>query len=119
MSYATWPDTLPRCLILNGLSFDEPDVTVRDENDVGPDTVRLRYTAASQPFSGTMYMTSSQLATFRSFFRTTLRRGTLPFYWIDPTDGSTGVFRFKPATFRGESQVGLWRISCTIEKLPI
>lgn len=118
MSYAVWPATLPDRFLLDGLSFEEPDVTIRDEMDIGPAKVRARYTAAAEPFSGKLLMTGAQLDTFRLFYRSTLRRGALPFVWVSPVDGNQGVYRFLGG-FQGVPLDGLWQISFRVEKLPV
>lgn len=118
MSYATWPSTLPSMFMLEGLSGEEPDVNLRQETDIGPAIIRPRYTAASEPISGQILCTTAQKATFTAFYRTTLRRGSLPFVWVDPSDQSSGVFRFKGG-FTWQSWNGHWLISFQVEKLPL
>jgi len=52
--------------------------------DAGPAKVRRRFTAGVTPVAGTMIMTAAQLATFETFFNTTLLGGTLRFSWTKP-----------------------------------
>lgn len=119
MSYETWPESLPPSFMLDGLSGEEPDVTIREDMDVGPTKVRPRYTAASEPISGQILLQDeTQLATLRSFYRTTLIRGSLPFNWIDPRDGLPGVFRFVGG-YSWENWEGRWLVSFQAEKLPV
>ena len=117
MSYARWPAGLPAMFTINGLSGEEPDVTIREDTDIGPAKVRPRYTAASEPISGQLIVTKAQLDAFRSFFRSTLYRGSLPFVWLDPRDGTTALFRFVKS-FSWSAWNGKWIVAFTVEKLP-
>lgn len=118
MSYATWPEALPRLFMLDGLSFEEPDLVIRSETDAGPAKLRPRYTAGTEKISGSLTLSTDQIATLRGFFRLTLRRGTLPFVWTDPRDLSASLFRFV-GSFRGEPMDGWWRVSFTVERMPL
>lgn len=118
MSYAAWPDSLPKMFMLDGLSGEEPDVNLRQGVDIGPEMVRPRFTAAAVPITGQMLCTTEQKAVFTAFYRSTLRRGSLPFIWTDPSDETQGVFRFNGG-FTWSSWQGRWIISFQVEKLPI
>jgi len=90
---ANWPATLP------GMG---PETTVQDDEsrliqsmDSGPASVRNRFTAITQTIKTTMILTGTQLATFLTFFRTTLSHGTDSFTWTHPIDGSSKDMRFK------------------------
>jgi len=117
MSYASWPVGLPAMFTINGLSGEEPDVNIREDTDIGPAKVRPRYTAASEPMSGQLLLGVDQLASFRSFYRSTLYRGSLPFYWLDPRDASLALFRFVGA-FKWEAWNGMYVVTFQVEKLP-
>ena len=119
MSYAIWPATLPKTFMLDGLSGEEPDVNLRQEVDIGPAIVRPRFTAASEPMAGQILLDDfSKFTTFRDFYRISLQRGSLPFYWSDPRDLSVGVFRFMGG-YAWTPWEGRWLISFRAEKLPV
>jgi hypothetical protein len=42
-----------------------------------------------------MILTGAQLVIFNTFFRTTLKHGSLSFYWIHPFSEDTVTIRFK------------------------
>jgi len=117
MSYATWPVGLPAIFSINGLSGEEPDVTIRDDTDIGPAKVRPRYTAASEPVSGSILMTVDQFTIFQSFYRTTIYRGSLPFYWLDPRTAAAILVRFVGA-YKWQSWNGKIVVSFQMEIMP-
>ena len=47
-----------------------------------------------QPLSGSMILTSAQIAIFKTFFATTIEGGALPFTFADPLTGATLVVKF-------------------------
>lgn len=55
--------------------------------DVGPPKYRRRNTANGTVASVTYIMTDAQVATFLTFYQTTLVDGTLPFTWNHPISG--------------------------------
>jgi hypothetical protein len=63
--------------------------------DAGPASVRNRFTAITQTFKGSMVLTGSQLTTFNTFFRTTIKHGSLSFTWIHPQTDASATVRFK------------------------
>ena len=63
--------------------------------DSGPASVRNRFTAITQTVKGSIVLTGSQLATFNTFFRSTLKQGALSFTWIHPFTEESVEIRFK------------------------
>jgi hypothetical protein len=63
--------------------------------DAGPASVRNRFTAITQTVKGSMVLTGAQLATFNTFFRTTIKHGSFSFNWIHPFTEETVEIRFK------------------------
>ncbi len=94
----TWPATLPQKLSSDTSVQDDESRAVANM-DSGPASVRNRFTAITQTVKGSMVLTGSQLATFNTFFRTTLKHGSLSFYWIHPfTEGAVEIrFKSKPS----------------------
>jgi len=84
MSIPAWDNSLPQYLVAKGYGQSPPAVTIKSEMDAGPAKVRRRFTAGVSPVSGTMIMTAAQLATFDTFFNTTLLGGSLRFSWTKP-----------------------------------
>lgn len=91
-----WPGTFP--FIVNPEDFREAGPTgnvIRSPMERGTTKQRRRFTNASRPVEGsTSVMTTAQVALFETFFRTTLKDGTLPFTATNPRTGATETFKF-------------------------
>ena len=90
----TWPVTLPQRLSADTSVVDDESRAISDM-DSGPASVRNRFTAITQSVKGSMVLTGAQLAIFLTFFRTTLRHGSLSFGWIHPFTEEAVEIRFK------------------------
>ena len=84
MANPVWPSTLPQAPLAASLSMKRQDATVRFQPDVGDPIVRNRYTAKARTYTFNMIFSAAQLATFDTFFDTTLANGSLKFDWLDP-----------------------------------
>jgi hypothetical protein len=90
----TWPATLPQRLS-NDTSVKDDESRAITDMDSGPASVRKRFTAFTQTVKGSMILTGTQLQTFNTFFRTTIKQGSLSFNWIHPFTEETVAIRFK------------------------
>lgn len=98
MPNSVWPPSLPAFVLEEGFSESLADVVLETGMDVGPPKIRRRSTAASRPMKATVQMTAEQWGTFKTFFATTLKGGSLPFDWVDPLTQAATTYRFrKPA----------------------
>ena len=109
---ATWPAGLPQSFSAQGYSESLPDETIRTSMDVGPDKVRQRSTSAPRPVSGSMRMTTAQIATLETFYVTTTNGGTDVFTFPFRT-GSQNARFLKPP--RWTFIEGNWDVSLLIE----
>lgn len=89
MAIPAWDASLPQRLLVKSYSESPADVLLRTSMDFGPAKVRRRGTAGPRPVSGSIIVTAAELATFKTFFNTTLLGGSLRFSWVDPVDGTT------------------------------
>lgn len=64
--------------------------------DVGPPSTWRRSTLKSTKIQAAFFFTSAELATFRTFFETTLGDGALPFTWTNPVYGVSKRYMFDP-----------------------
>lgn len=63
--------------------------------DVGPPITNIRTNSALRPYNATLVFTGEQVASFRTWFRNTLRFGNKQFVWFLPRDENTAViFKF-------------------------
>lgn len=88
-----WPLTLPQRPLIQGFSRTPGPAVLRSAMEVGPEKVRQRTTAVADPMACTFRMTSAQLATFETFYKTTLGYGVERFDMPDPITGSTITVR--------------------------
>ena len=89
MSIPAWDASLPQRLLVKSYSESPADVLLRTSMDFGPAKVRRRGTAGPRPVSGSIIVTAAELATFKTFFNTTLLGGSLRFRWCDPIYGTS------------------------------
>ncbi len=91
----TWPGTLPTKVMQDGFAEGQPNAAIRTQMDSGPAKQRNRFTTLNLPFSGTFIMTSAQVDTFWTFYRTTLGNGAGSFDGLPHLrTGATVVHRF-------------------------
>ena len=89
-----WPGTLPQKQFL-GMTETDVDAVVRTPMDSGPPSRRNRFAANMRFVRAPIVLTGAQKQTFDTFFRTTLKNGSLEFDWEDPTTDATVSFAFR------------------------
>ena len=94
MALYAWPGDLPQFALEQGFSLKLSDNTRQTSMDSGPAKTRRRVTADTSQFDITIACTQEQLASFRAFYRDTLKDGALPFDWVDPTTRPAMTFQF-------------------------
>lgn len=120
---ATWPASLPQTLLYDLTEKRQPG-KVRSQTDTGPAKQRSRFTATTKEYDGSLMLTQAQVATFKTFYETTLAQGTDAFTWVDPfLDTSASLrFRAEPETtlVRPSDTLSerLYRVTMPLEKLP-
>lgn len=117
MPTAVWPPELPTGFLEGTDEETYENAVIASAMDTGPAKVRRRSTATVRDLTGTIHLDGTQKAIFDTFWRQTLRHGTLAFYLLST------LFRFKPGT-PPRSQVirtgtGLhYRLTLALEILP-
>lgn len=119
---SSWPATLPQTALL-GATIGDDESRLISSMDAGPALVRKRFTSFTQSIAAPIILTGAQLATFNTFYRTTLNQGTNSFTWKNPADDSTVSMRFKkPPVWQsirsGSPDERLWRSTLELEVLP-
>lgn len=89
MPIPSWPADLPQNILAQGYKGELPNNLLRTSMDVGPAQVRRRGTVATQPVTGNILVTPTELAALIAFYETTLLDGSLRFRWVDPLTGDT------------------------------
>lgn len=118
---AAWPSTLPPALLIKGYQRDGSGNTVWTETLSGRVNAQVVSTKTHRKVTGEMVMTTAQIATFETFYRTTLVQGSLPFQNInDPLTGANTVWRFVgeyTQSVYGQAR-GKWLVSMMLLSLP-
>lgn len=98
----------------------------RQRNVVGfaPETgipkMRRRSTAVCVETQAKFELDDADLATFKTFYETTLKDGTLPFTWTHPVDGQsyTWMFSADAAPEIEATTYGFHTVTCEMLRLP-
>jgi len=115
---ATWPAGLPQTPLADGFGEAAVSSVVRTEMDVGPAKMRRRYTAEVRVYGMGLLLTTAQVATLETFYRTTLAQVD-PFDWVDFRTGAACAYRFRTAPSYTEAGApDYWRTTLDLEKLP-
>lgn len=116
-----WPTTLPQKLNVQGHQHTFGDPAIRSAPAVGPSKVRPRSSAVSSPLSGTMFMSTAQVATLRTFYNVTVR-GSDVFVFPDPENnpvGNTLNCRFVSGpSVSATLAPGMWAVNLPMEVVP-
>ena len=119
-----YPATLPQKAFLQAKRERQAGV-LRSQMDTGAPKTRKQFTAAIQKIELLMILNGTQLATFDTFFITTINEGADTFTIPDPVDDSTITVRFtRPPAWTLISGSGpavedrLWRATYFLEELP-
>lgn len=91
-----WPVSLQQKLDVSGFQRKTGRTRVATEMDIGPAKVRARYTDGVDIYECQHTLDFADIATFDTFYKTTLSNGTLPFLFDDPFTLASTVFRFAP-----------------------
>lgn len=114
----TWPISLPQAPEIPGYEEQEPNAVVMTQMDAGPPKSRQRFTAAYAKVTFTFMLTSADVATFRTFYRTTLGYGALAFDFTIPRVGGTGSYKFRGQPTYVPLGPATWRVTCPLWQLP-
>jgi len=122
---ASWPATLPQFVLRDGFSEGFKDVVQRSQMDIGPKKKRMRSTAAPEPNTYPVELTSAQVDIFKTWFEDTadavggVAFGSLSFTMTNPRTGSTDTYGFAktpdPVTPSGYNT---YILILPLEKLP-
>ncbi len=120
---ASWPAGLPQTVLATA-SRTRQAGRLRTSMDSGPPKQRARFTAVVKNYDVEIIVTGAQLATFETFYETTINNGTDSFTWVDPFDDTSKTLRFRDepseVAIKPDATVNdrLYRISLPLEELP-
>ncbi len=94
-----------------------PDNTIRGKMDVGPPKLRQRSTSAPTIFRGSLLLNSTQAGYFETFYRSTLKHGSLPFTWVHPRTRNSADMNFVGQPEMIYVGGGWWKVNLVLEIL--
>lgn len=114
---ASWPASITAdCWRQEDYTQTPPDVTLRTEMDAGPAKARRRFTATTAPLTGSLTLTSAQMADLLTFYAQV--GGFTSFDSADPYTGAYQKQRFvKPPSFK-QLGGGNWQVMLNLEIMP-
>lgn len=115
MADITWPEALP--YLLTGWSMTPSDNILRSQPERGPAKTRRKTTAKTKNYSGSLYLSSSELDTFLEFVEDTLRDGSLSFLFPDYMTNGFASARITGYTVNHDGRNG-YEVSIELEVLP-
>jgi len=113
-----WPAGLPQKPQVSGFVETPPETTIRTQMDAGVAKVRRRFTAGARNITAIYEMTTAQIATFETFYTTTIKGGSLAFDLPDPRTGSTVSARITNVPQYRSIGGEYWSVPLAIEVLP-
>lgn len=116
----SWPLSLQQKLEADGFTYRFGNTRVGTEMDVGPPKVRSRFTDAVDIYDCQVTLDHDEIATFKTFYKTTLGNGTLPFLFVDPFTAVETAFRFVPGQDPTIRPLGgrVYTLTMSWERLP-
>ncbi len=113
----TWPASLPQRPLVDGMVETPPDNKIVTRMAQGPSKVRRRGTGDVRKYRVAFNMTDAQVATFETFYSTTVKHGSLSFDIPHPRTGATISVRImgSPEYVTVSSN---WRVTLELEELP-
>ncbi len=117
MSTPVWPATLPQNMLMRGYAEASKDNVIASQNDIGPDKLRRRATAAVRPVAGSVVLDDDQLEILRDFIADTIGDGALAFTFPAQSESGTWLVRLREPV--GIAPFGLrWQVTLALEILP-
>ena len=94
---SAWPLSLQQKLEVAGFTYTPGNTRVASENDIGPAKIRSRFTDGVDKYQCQITLDFDDMSTFKTFYKTTLGNGSLPFTFNDPFTQTSAIFRFTPS----------------------
>jgi len=117
---AAYPPGLPALKSVRAVSRSEPDTTIRTQVEAGIPHVRRRFTSGVEAvgFQAIFNKRLGHLDTLRTFYRDTLKNGSLRFDMEDPVYTGLVEWRFTSPPSISLRSGFLYEVSISLERLP-
>lgn len=118
MTTAAWPVSVTQNCV-RGSYREAPDENVaRFQPEVGPSKMRRRMSISSKQIQFESVLSLAECATLDTFWRTTLKDGTLPFTRKNPRNGATETYIFAGPYQRIDLAGGYDRVAFSLHQIP-
>ena len=119
ISYIDWPSELPQQPLIDGFNEEPSSIKIRTEMDAAIAKQRPRFSTSAESRTFKMLMTNAQYQTFKTFYKDTLRSGSLEFNMQKPgIPGENIVVRFNERSY-SPSPIGIhWMVQLNLEEIP-
>lgn len=114
---ATWPAVLYGRILKGSFTETPPQNVLRTKMDTGPAKLRRRSTAAIRSISFTLFLSKALVATFDTFYVTTIQSGSIKFDMYHPRTYVQGEYRFVNQPQYSASTEG-YDVHISLELLP-
>lgn len=96
MPNPSWPTTLPEYVLERGFGEQLLDQTMESTIEVGPPKVRRRFSKDIRRMTNLqLAMDADQVEIFITFWKDTLKGGSLPFDWVHPRTQAAQTYYFR------------------------
>jgi hypothetical protein len=112
----SWPAGLPQTPLVEGFSRATPSKAIVFTPASGKTRTRRRSTGVQRLFTITMILTKAQVATFDTYFSTTLQGGVLSSTFTDPADDAAIDFLIVGDPTISPVGVSAWRLTFGAER---
>lgn len=92
MTYPSWPTDLPQSPLI-GYEAGPADVRAAFTPDVGEEILRPRTTGAIHEATASFILQGAEIASFETFFATTLKQGSLRFAMREPSTDDVRIWK--------------------------
>lgn len=116
----TWPGTLPQTPLEQAYEETMRPSQVRSSINGLPIVQRQRSPGYAKPINLMLQMTSAQVDTFQSFYRTDLGNGAISFNWTHPRTNVIVRVRFIGGQVPKTTAIGhdTYHVTCPAELMP-
>lgn len=118
MPNPVWPPSLPAYVLQSGYGEDFQDQNLRTPMDGGAVKTRRRFSGRFDLINVRLIMSAAQVATFETFYFTTLMGGSLVFDWVHPRTQAAKTLQIIGKVQIGPADGDNFTVSMKIEVKP-
>lgn len=115
---AYWPSSVNQRAFIGSYQETPNHNTVSFAPEVGPPMMRRRTSLSTKKLTFDSILSTAECATLESFWRNTLKDGTLPFARVNPRSGITHVYNFSEPFRRSDWSLDKDKVSFSLQKHP-